>query len=170
MTNKVIIFTDGACSGNPGPGGWGAVMRYNGTEKELNGGTTNTTNNRMELTAAIEALNSLKRPCDIDLYTDSSYLRDGISKYIQTWKKNGWVTSNRKEVKNKDLWTKLDQAVSIHNIHWHWVKGHAGDEGNEKADKLAVDGMRPHLKDNSKKHEISEENFTLIAVENNQSQ
>ena len=152
------------------PGGWEAVMRYNGTEKELNGGTTNTTNNRMELTAAIEALNSLKRPCDIDLYTDSSYLRDGISKYIQTWKKNGWVTSNRKEVKNKDLWTKLDQAVSIHNIHWHWVKGHAGDEGNEKADKLAVDGMQPHLKDNSKKHEIFEENFTLVAVENNQSQ
>ena len=124
----------------------------------------------MELTAAIEALNSLKRPCDIDLYTDSSYLRDGISKYIQTWKKNGWVTSNRKEVKNKDLWTKLDQAVSIHNIHWHWVKGHAGDEGNEKADKLAVDGMQPHFKDNSKKHEILEENFTLVAVENNQSQ
>ena len=170
MTDKVIVFTDGACSGNPGPGGWGVVMRYNGTEKELKGGTTNTTNNRMELTAAIEALNSLKRPCDVDLYTDSSYLRDGISKYILTWKKNGWVTSNKKEVKNKDLWTKLDQAVSIHNIQWHWVKGHAGDEGNEKADKLAVDGMQPYLKNNCKKHEISEENFTLVAVENNLSQ
>ena len=145
MTNKVIIFTDGACSGNPGPGGWGALLTYNGIEKELNGGTTNTTNNRMELTAAIEALNSLKRPCDIDIFTDSSYLRDGISKYILTWKKNGWVTSNRKEVKNKDLWTKLDQAVSIHKIQWHWVKGHAGEAGNEKADKLAVDGMQPYL-------------------------
>ena len=145
MRAKVTIYTDGACSRNPGPGGWGALLRYNGTEKKINGGTANTTNNRMELTAAFEALKALKKPCDVDLFTDSSYVREGISKYIQTWKKNGWVTSNRQEVKNRDLWEKLDQIAAVHNVQWHWVKGHAGEDGNEEADKLAVNGMKPFL-------------------------
>ena len=145
MNPKVTIFTDGACSGNPGPGGWGAILLSNGTEKQINGGFAFTTNNRMELTAVLEALKALKKPCNVAIYTDSSYVQSGITKYIHTWKKNGWVTSARKEVKNRDLWTEIDQISATHEINWYWVKGHAGNEGNEKVDKLAREGMKPYL-------------------------
>jgi len=144
---RVVIFTDGACSGNPGPGGWGAVLRWGGTEKELSGGEAETTNNRMELTAAIEALSALKRPCAIDLTTDSEYLRNGIMKWINGWKRNGWRTADRKPVKNVDLWMKLDELTARHNVTWHWVKGHAGDEMNERVDGLARQAIR-RLKEN----------------------
>lgn len=137
----VEIWTDGACSGNPGPGGWGAILRYNGVEKELFGGEADTTNNRMELTAAIEALNALKESCQIDLTTDSQYVKGGITGWIHGWKKNGWKTANRKPVKNVELWQALDEAVSRHTVNWHWIKGHAGHEENEKADELARRGM-----------------------------
>lgn len=140
---RVQIWTDGACSGNPGPGGWGAVLIYNGTEKELSGGAAETTNNRMELTAAIEALNALKRPCAIDLHTDSQYVKGGITGWIFGWKKNGWKTADKKPVKNVDLWQQLDAALQRHDVAWHWVKGHAGNEANEKADLLARQGMAP---------------------------
>ena len=133
----IDIYTDGACSGNPGPGGWGAIMRYNATEKELNGGAADTTNNRMELTAAIEALEALKQPCAVRLYTDSVYLRDGITKWIKRWKQNGWKTSAKKPVKNADLWQRLEAALGAHEISWNWVKGHAGHPENERADELA---------------------------------
>ncbi len=126
---RVEIFTDGACSGNPGPGGWGAILRYKGVEKELKGGEPETTNNRMELKAATEALNALKEPCEIDLYTDSNYVREGISGWIHAWKRNGWKTSANKPVKNAELWQALDEATRRHKIHWHWVKGHAGHDG-----------------------------------------
>ena len=142
-TQRVQIWTDGACSGNPGPGGWGAVLVYNGTEKELFGGAAETTNNRMELTAAIEALNALKRPCAIDLHTDSQYVKGGITGWIFGWKKNGWKTADKKPVKNVDLWQQLDAALQRHDVAWHWVKGHAGNEANEKADLLARQGMAP---------------------------
>lgn len=142
-TQRVQIWTDGACSGNPGPGGWGAVLVYNGTEKELSGGAAETTNNRMELTAAIEALNALKRPCAIDLHTDSQYVKGGITGWIFGWKKNGWKTADKKPVKNVDLWQQLDAALQRHDVAWHWVKGHAGNEANEKADLLARQGMAP---------------------------
>lgn len=145
MTVKVTIYTDGACSGNPGPGGWGAILQANGTEKQLKGGIAHTTNNRMELTAVFEALNALKKACNVDLFTDSSYVRSGITKYIHTWKKNGWKTSKREDVKNRDLWEKIDQVVTSHEVTWHWVKGHAGNEGNERVDKLAQEGMKPFL-------------------------
>ncbi|MCX5481191.1 ribonuclease HI [Kaistia geumhonensis] len=141
---RVQIWTDGACSGNPGPGGWGAVLLYNGTEKELSGGAAETTNNRMELTAAIEALNALKRPCAIDLHTDSQYVKGGITGWIFGWKKNGWKTADRKPVKNVDLWQQLDAALQRHDVKWHWVRGHAGNEANEKADLLARQGMAPY--------------------------
>lgn len=141
MSDLVIIHTDGGCSGNPGPGGWGAVLQYNGHVKDLKGGAPDTTNNRMELTAAIEALNSLKRPCKIELHTDSTYVKDGLTRWIHGWKKNGWKTAARKPVKNVELWQALDEAVQQHEISWHWVKGHAGDEMNERADQLATDGM-----------------------------
>ncbi|MEQ8602522.1 MAG: ribonuclease HI [Marivibrio sp.] len=134
---KVEIFTDGACSGNPGPGGWGAVMRYRGSEKELSGGEAETTNNRMELMAAIAALEALKRPCDVVLTTDSSYLRDGITGWIHGWRKNGWKTAAKKPVKNADLWVRLDAAAKRHRVDWRWVKGHAGHAENERADALA---------------------------------
>lgn len=137
----VEIWTDGACSGNPGPGGWGAILRYNGVEKELFGGEADTTNNRMELTAAIEALNALKESCQIDLTTDSQYVKGGITGWIHGWKKNGWKTANKKPVKNVELWQALDEAVSRHTVNWHWIKGHAGHEENEKADELARRGM-----------------------------
>lgn len=137
----VEIFTDGACSGNPGPGGWGAILRYNGTEKELCGGEAETTNNRMELMAAIQALEALKRPMRVDLHTDSTYLRDGITKWIHGWKKNGWKTSAKKPVKNVDLWQRLEQALEPHDVAWHWVKGHAGHPENERADELARQGL-----------------------------
>jgi ribonuclease HI len=141
--NVVTIHTDGACSGNPGPGGWGAVLQYNGTVRELKGGEALTTNNKMELTAAIEALNALKRPCEVHLHTDSNYVKDGLTKWIHGWKKNGWRTADKKPVKNVELWQALDAAVQRHKIVWHWVKGHAGDEMNERADQLANEGMAP---------------------------
>lgn len=138
---SVAIYTDGACSGNPGPGGWGALLTYNGTEKELFGGEADTTNNRMELMAAIISLQSLKQRCQVDLYTDSKYVMDGINSWIVNWKKNGWRTAAKKPVKNADLWQQLDEAVSHHEIMWHWVKGHNGDPGNERADELARKGI-----------------------------
>lgn len=140
---SVVIHTDGACSGNPGPGGWGAILRYGGHEKELKGGERLTTNNRMELTAAIMALEALKRPATVELHTDSQYLRDGISKWIHGWKRNGWKTADKKPVKNAELWQRLDQALQHHQVSWHWVKGHAGHDDNERADELARQGMAP---------------------------
>ena len=140
---KVIIHTDGACSGNPGPGGWGAVLQYGSTVKELKGGAPLTTNNRMELTAAIEALNALKRACAVELHTDSTYVKDGLNKWMKGWKKNGWKTADKKPVKNLELWQALDTAVERHVIDWRWVKGHNGDELNERADQLANEGMAP---------------------------
>jgi ribonuclease HI len=144
--NKVIIHTDGACSGNPGPGGWGAIMDYNGTRKELCGGEAETTNNRMELKAAIEALNALKRPCAVEMHVDSQYVKDGITKWINGWKRNGWKTADKKPVKNLELWQALDEAIKRHEISWHWVKGHAGHPENERADELARQGMAPFKK------------------------
>lgn len=138
----VEIFTDGACSGNPGPGGWGVFLRYKWHEKELCGGQSLTTNNQMELMAAIVALETLKRPSSVRLSTDSTYLRDGITKWIFNWKKNGWKTATKKSVKNEDLWKRLDQAIAPHNVEWHWVKGHTGHEENDRADKLAREGMK----------------------------
>ena len=142
MTDIIQIWTDGACSGNPGPGGWGALIINNGHETELYGSESSTTNNRMELKAAIEALNSLETSSKIELNTDSTYVKDGLTKWIHGWKKNGWKTAAKKPVKNKDLWQALDEACSSHQIEWKWVKGHAGDEGNERADALAVKGSR----------------------------
>ena len=139
--NAVEIFTDGACSGNPGPGGWGAVMRWRGNERELSGGEKETTNNRMELMAAIVALETLKRPMDVVLTTDSTYVRDGITKWIHGWRRNGWKTAAKKPVKNADLWQRLEQAIKPHTIEWKWVKGHAGHDENERADALARDGI-----------------------------
>ena len=143
MTATVDVWTDGACSGNPGPGGWGAILSYNGVEKELSGGEPQTTNNRMELMAAIAALEALKRPCTVALHTDSQYLRQGITGWIHGWKKNGWRTADKKPVKNAELWQRLDAALGQHKIEWKWVKGHAGDEMNERADALARAGMAP---------------------------
>lgn len=135
---RVEIFTDGACSGNPGAGGWGAILRYNQVEKELSGGEPDTTNNRMELTAVISALSALKEPCNITLYTDSRYVMDGIEKWIQNWKQNGWKTANKKSaVKNAELWQKLDELQAQHEIRWVWVKGHDGHPENERCDALA---------------------------------
>ncbi|MFQ5626800.1 MAG: ribonuclease HI [Methyloligellaceae bacterium] len=146
MTDKqtVTIYTDGACSGNPGPGGWGAILIYRDHRKELNGGEAETTNNRMELTAAIEALNTLKPSCEVDLHTDSNYLREGITSWIKKWKTNGWRTASKKPVKNADLWEQLEAARSRHEVRWHWVKGHAGHQHNERADELAREGMDPY--------------------------
>jgi ribonuclease HI len=138
---EVVIYTDGACSGNPGPGGWGVVLRWNGTEKELHGGDAQTTNNRMELMAAIQALESLNRPSQVQLHTDSTYLLNGITKWIAAWQRNGWRTSARKPVKNEDLWRRLVEAMNGHEVRWLWVKGHAGEEGNERADALARLGI-----------------------------
>ncbi len=146
MSKRVEIWTDGACSGNPGPGGWGAILIYDGRERELSGGEELTTNNRMELLAAISALEALTRPCHIDLHTDSQYLRGGITGWIHNWKKRGWTTADRKPVKNIELWQRLDEAQSRHEIAWHWVKGHAGNHLNERADELARMGMKPFLK------------------------
>ena len=137
MSDAVEIFTDGACRGNPGPGGWGAVLRCDGHEKLLRGGSQDTTNNRMELTAAIEALKALRRPCRVRLVTDSTYLRNGITRWLGAWKSRGWRTAGRKPVKNVDLWRRLDEAASPHDVEWVWVRGHAGHEGNEMADTLA---------------------------------
>ncbi len=148
---RVSIWSDGACSGNPGPGGWGAVLDWNGHEKELKGGEKETTNNRMELTAAIEALAALKRPSVVDFYTDSQYLRGGVTGWIAGWQRNGWKTADRKPVKNVDLWQRLDELCHKHEIVWHWVKGHAGTDGNERADQLAREGMAPFKPKKKKK-------------------
>ena len=138
---QVQAFTDGACSGNPGPGGWGAVLQFGDRERELYGGADDTTNNRMELTAAIEALKALKEPCEVSLTTDSTYVKDGITEWLVNWKKNGWKTAARKPVKNQDLWQQLDDQASRHRIEWRWVKGHSGHPENERADTLANRGM-----------------------------
>jgi ribonuclease HI len=138
---KIELFTDGACSGNPGPGGWGAILRWKGTERELCGGVDQTTNNRMEMMAVIEGLAALKRPCQVDIYTDSQYVQKGISEWIFSWKKRGWKTADNKPVKNVDLWQLLDQQVARHKVAWHWVKGHAGHVENERADALARQGL-----------------------------
>ena len=138
MTETIVsIYTDGACSGNPGPGGWGAILRWANHEKELSGGDPHTTNNRMELMGAISALEALKRPCTIDLHTDSQYLRQGITQWIHGWKRNGWRTADKNPVKNVDLWQRLEAAITRHEVRWHWVRGHAGHDLNERADQLA---------------------------------
>ncbi len=141
MTNKVYIYTDGACRGNPGPGGWGALIRFQDTEKEFFGGENNTTNNRMEMMASIQALSQLSRPCEVILTTDSQYVRKGITEWIINWKKRGWKTANKKPVKNSDLWKQLDELVQKHEVTWHWVKGHSGHVENERADELANKGI-----------------------------
>ena len=138
---QVVIYTDGACKGNPGVGGWGALLRHNQHEKSLCGGEFETTNNRMELTAAIKALEALSEPCEVNLYTDSQYVRRGIIEWMKNWKRRNWRSSNGSDVKNKDLWQALDEAQKKHHVEWHWVKGHAGNEGNEKADELANLGI-----------------------------
>lgn len=137
----ITIYTDGACKGNPGPGGWGVLLEWNGREKELFGGEMETTNNRMELMAAIEALNALKGPSTVALYTDSKYVMDGVQKWLPNWKRNGWRTAAKKPVKNEDLWQRLDEAAARHEIRWTWVKGHTGHPGNERADALANMGI-----------------------------
>lgn len=142
---KVKIYTDGACSGNPGPGGWAAIIIYNGVEKTFSGGEIHTTNNRMELLAAIKSLEALKEKCEVDLYTDSIYVKSGIFEWIKNWKKNNWKNSKKQEIKNIDLWQTLDQITELHDIKWHWVKGHSGDKYNEKVDSLAVE-MRDKYK------------------------
>jgi ribonuclease HI len=139
--STVVIHTDGACSGNPGPGGWGAVLECGDTVREMCGGEAPTTNNRMELTAAIEALRALTRPCVVELHTDSTYVRDGITKWIHNWKRNGWRTAAKKPVKNAELWQELEAECGRHEVQWKWVKGHAGHDGNERADELANAGM-----------------------------
>ncbi len=145
MNQTVEIYADGACKGNPGPGGWGACLKIDGHEKSLSGGEKLTTNNRMELTAAIRALEALKKPCAVKLYTDSSYVQKGISEWIVGWKARNWRTADKKPVKNEDLWKVLDTLVKIHQVQWIWVKGHAGNVGNEKADVLANEGVLPYL-------------------------
>ncbi|MCU0897619.1 MAG: ribonuclease HI [Burkholderiales bacterium] len=146
MAEVVRIFTDGACKGNPGPGGWGAILRYGEHERELFGGERATTNNRMELTAVIRALESLKRVCRIELYTDSQYVRNGITVWMRDWKRRGWKTADRKPVKNQDLWQRLDELAAGHEIHWHWVKGHSGHPENDRADALANRGAAAHAR------------------------
>jgi len=143
---QVTIYTDGACSGNPGPGGWGAVLIYDGVEKELSGGQASTTNNQMEMTAAIEALEALKMPCAVILYTDSTYLKNGITQWMANWIRNGWKTASKKPVKNKDLWLRLTAALEPHDVEWRWVKGHAGHTYNERVDKLAVKERNKRMK------------------------
>jgi ribonuclease HI len=141
----VEIYTDGACRGNPGPGGWGVLLLSNGTERELCGGETETTNNRMELMAAIQGLSALTRRCNVVVYTDSEYVRRGISEWLVNWKKRGWKTASRKSVKNEDLWRKLEELAVQHDVDWRWVKGHAGNPGNERADQLANDGLEKSI-------------------------
>jgi len=141
LTPEVVIHTDGACSGNPGPGGWGALLQYGDSERELTGGELATTNNRMEMMAAIQALEALTKPCKVELHTDSQYVMKGISEWIHGWKRRGWLTADKKPVKNDDLWKRLDAARLRHEVDWRWVKGHAGHELNERADALARKGM-----------------------------
>ncbi|MGQ0676847.1 MAG: ribonuclease HI [Rhodospirillales bacterium] len=143
----VEVFTDGACSGNPGPGGWGAILRYRGAERELSGAEGATTNNRMEMMAAIAALEALKRPSRVRLYTDSTYLRDGITRWIHAWKEKGWRTADRKPVKNVDLWRRLEAALERHEVEWRWVRGHSGHDGNERADALARQALEANRTD-----------------------
>jgi ribonuclease HI len=150
VTPQVVIHTDGACSGNPGPGGWGAVLHFKDQEKELWGGELQTTNNRMELMAAIQALEALKKPCKVELHTDSQYVQKGIHEWIHGWKRRGWLTADKKPVKNDDLWKRLDQARLRHEVDWRWVKGHAGHEFNERADVLARQGMTETLAANGR--------------------
>lgn len=145
MTPKVLIYTDGACRGNPGPGGWGAILIAGGREKELCGGEPATTNNRMELMAAIRALEALNKPCKVELHTDSTYVKNGVTQWIHGWKARGWKTADKSPVKNEDLWKRIDQARARHEVDWRWVKGHAGHELNERADGLANKGMREML-------------------------
>ena len=145
MTPKVLIYTDGACRGNPGPGGWGAILISNGREKELCGGEPATTNNRMELMAAIQALEALNKPCKVELHTDSTYVKNGVTQWIHGWKARGWKTADKSPVKNEDLWKRIDQARARHEVDWRWVKGHAGHELNERADVLANKGMKEML-------------------------
>ena len=147
MSVDVEIYTDGACRGNPGPGGWGALLRAGGRERELHGGEAATTNNRMELTAAIRALEALKRPCSVALYTDSQYVRQGITQWLPQWVARGWKTADRKPVKNQDLWLRLDELARLHRVEWHWVKGHAGHPENERADGLANRGLDERIAD-----------------------
>ena len=142
-TEKIVIYTDGACSGNPGPGGWGAILMWGDHRKELSGGESPTTNNRMELMAAISALEALKRPSKVELHTDSNYVKNGVTAWIHGWKKNGWKTADKKPVKNAELWQRLDTARKAHDVDWRWVKGHAGHVENERADELARQGMAP---------------------------
>ncbi|HXY57856.1 MAG TPA: ribonuclease HI [Methylocystis sp.] len=146
MTKRVQIWTDGACSGNPGPGGWGAILRFGAHEKELRGGEAETTNNRMELMGAISALEALTRPCAVDLHTDSQYVKNGVTSWLEGWKARGWKTADKKPVKNVELWRRLEAAAERHDVAWRWVKGHAGDEMNERADALARAGMAPFQK------------------------
>ena len=147
---EIVIFTDGACSGNPGPGGWGAVLSWRGQEKELLGGELLTTNNRMEMMAVIMALDSLKRPCQVSIHTDSQYVQKGITEWLRGWKARGWKTADKKPVKNEDLWRRLEESAARHTVSWHWVKGHAGHPGNERADRLARDGIKAILDENRK--------------------
>ena len=151
MTPQVVIHTDGACSGNPGPGGWGAVLHYGETEKELWGGELSTTNNRMELMAAIQALEALKRPCRVELHTDSKYVQQGIKEWIHAWKARGWKTADKKPVKNEDLWRRLDAVRARHDVDWRWIKGHAGHAFNERADELARQGIAEVLAANAER-------------------
>jgi ribonuclease HI len=141
--DRIVIYTDGACSGNPGPGGWGAILMWGDHRKELSGGESPTTNNRMELMAAISALEALKRPSKVELHTDSNYVKNGVTAWIHGWKKNGWKTADKKPVKNAELWQRLDTARKAHDVDWRWVKGHAGHVENERADELARQGMAP---------------------------
>jgi ribonuclease HI len=141
MTDAVVIYTDGACKGNPGIGGWGVWLQYKGKEKQLCGGELLTTNNRMELMAVIQALETLKRSCVVELYTDSNYVKQGFTEWLPNWKKRGWKTASKTPVKNEDLWRRLDQATLRHQIQWRWIKGHSGDVGNDKADQLANQGI-----------------------------
>ncbi len=148
-TKDVEIYTDGACSGNPGPGGWGAILRYGEVEKEISGGAAKTTNNQMELMAAINALEALSRPCRVNLHTDSQYVKNGITQWMKGWVRNGWKTAAKKPVKNAELWKQLDAAVQRHDVKWHWVKGHAGHPENERADELARTAMAPYKRGRS---------------------
>jgi ribonuclease HI len=146
VSGKIEIWTDGACSGNPGPGGWGALIRENGNTRELKGGEPATTNNRMELLAAISALESLPSGATADLYTDSQYVREGITNWLRNWAENGWKTRNKKPVKNQELWQRLEKAANAHTVNWHWLRGHVGHAENERADELAREGMQPFLR------------------------